>query len=314
MAIKGLVYKELRNSILIIPITIAVLALHLPYIIWEHYALFDQQNIHVFDKMIIGPLVLLPFFLAIRLIGGEKRHSVMDFTLSLPYSRSHIFWTKWLIGALSILISLLLSFSLSQILLQYAHARIDGSLLHFLFYTGSMLLLVFTVVFTAGCFAGTSFSQAFLSWGIFMFPSILLYLVWSHIQIFTGSILPSEGLLWEIRHIFSGNQFLFYNDQLTYPQIGLYLAIVICFLLVGYFSFLKLPAERNGNFFLWKHWNVPFLVLIGIFGVFWFALKLYSGTGKMTGGYIAGILIGAFLLGIAVYRIRFKKTKLVKAD
>lgn len=63
-------------------------------------------------------LFILIIVLGCQLIGGERSYGQDDFTLSLPYSRSVIYLTKWGIGSLAILVSVTVNLFLAYLLLR----------------------------------------------------------------------------------------------------------------------------------------------------------------------------------------------------
>ncbi|MTH54489.1 ABC transporter permease subunit [Bacillus mangrovi] len=312
MVRKGLLLKELRQSGLMLGVTMLILTAYVPLSIMEDYSGYLDSNFpgpYTYDlsqQVFLGFLMMLTAFLAIGFIGSERQRGSMEFTLSLPYSRSTIFWTKWLLGLAAIVVSLLLSFVISSI--ELAALGTDVDLLHYYCFAGAALIMIFTLVFSAGCLTGTPFAQAIVAVSTALLPVLTIGAAAMNLEPFylISTQIPMETV--ETIAYFSAPAYLIYDVNMTYQQLLIPVFLTVLFLVIGYAAFLKHPAERNGSFFLWKQLELPVFVYVIILGTFGFGGAIHGMTGTLT-GYFTGLLIGAAIGGTLGYILIYKKTK-----
>ncbi|WP_338777789.1 ABC transporter permease subunit [Metabacillus sp. FJAT-52054] len=316
MVIKGLILKELRQSAVLIAVSMIILIGNMPFILWEDYSSFITNRIsgpYEFDfssKFFMGIILIISFSLAVGFLGSEKQRGSMDFTLALPYSRSTIFWTKWLTGICVIVVSLLLSYGITLLQLSLYHGTaINGSFLHYFCMTGVSLIMVFTLVFAAGCMTGTSLAQGIVAISTAMLPLLVVGVVVMNLYPFMEHPPSSLVNLSEEMAIFLAPSYFAYAKELSYTQMLAPLFMTLVYLIIGYASFLKQPMERNGYFFSWKQLNLPVFIIVVLLGTLGFGGISYGSSNSIT-GYVIGLLIGAGIGGTLGYFLIYKKAKL----
>ncbi|AZB44043.1 hypothetical protein CEF21_17930 [Bacillus sp. FJAT-42376] len=314
MVTNGLLLKEMRQSITGLITTSAVLIIYLPWMLLNSYSAYLKYGDEVFHVSLMdtgfnGFVMILPFILAISQIGTEKQRGSMDFTLSLPYSRGSIFWTKWLIGLGTIFAGLAISYLISSGILFFTDAVIDGSMTRYYFYTFLSAVMIYTLVFAAGCLTGTSFAQGLVAVSVLLLPVLVFSVVGMNLEVFgDASVIYSDRLMERVG-LFSGVTTFLYQDKGSYGDFVVPLLLTILYTAVGYFTFRYHPAERTGYFFLWKKLNLPVFLIVLFLGTFGFA-----GFGYMVGnesfvGYFSGLVIGAAFGAALGYFFIYKKAR-----
>ncbi|MCX2825580.1 ABC transporter permease [Bacillus pseudomycoides] len=121
---------------------------------------------------ILFPALLL-MGLAILLIGRERNNQSIDFLWSMPFKRSHLFLSKWLLGIVHIVGALSLSWLFMYIIYRNTiHAQYQSfSPFHLYFvYTIITLIAVYTFTLFIGTITGNVISQGALSYIMIILP------------------------------------------------------------------------------------------------------------------------------------------------
>ncbi|MBS2970119.1 ABC transporter permease subunit [Metabacillus sp. KIGAM252] len=312
--VKGLILKEMRQTVAGLVTTLAILIIYLPWMILNAYSFYlkGQGNIFEFDLMdssFSGMVWIIPFILAIGQLGSEKQRGSMDFTLSLPYSRSTIYWGKWLIGLAMILIGLIISYLISSGIFFFTNAVVDDSMLLYYCNTFVSALLLYSLVFAAGCLTGTSFAQGLVAGSMLILPGLTVSVISMNLAVFVDSTFYYDERVMEVLSLFTGINSILYTEGVSTLDIFIPLVLILIYTAIGYFTFIHHPVERNGYFFLWKGFNLPVFILVLLLGMFGFAGFGFSIGGESMIGYFSGLLIGAGVgAGIGYYTI-YKKAK-----
>ncbi|WJE51545.1 ABC transporter permease subunit [Bacillus cereus] len=130
------------------------------------------------DAILFPALLLMG--LAILLIGWERNNQTIDFLWSMPFKRSHLFLSKWLLGSVHIVGALSLSWLLMYIIYRNTiHAQYQSfSPFHVYFaYTIITLIAVYTFTLFIGTITGNVISQSVLSYIIIIFPLYIFMLL-----------------------------------------------------------------------------------------------------------------------------------------
>ncbi|MHA6488724.1 ABC transporter permease YtrC [Bacillus cabrialesii] len=327
MVDRGLLYREWKQNQVVILLSIVFLVLANPLSIVNTYLSYqgclahqDPQYCDFIVNYQISNLIDINWvpgvILAVCFLGMERSKGTMDFILSLPYSRTQIFQTKFLLGGLVIVLSQLIGFLLAWLLILaykpehvyfFEHSSVGVIVISFMAYS---------LVMAAGALTGNAFAQlltalsaAILPYLIVALPLVNLEIVFNfHIYEFFSSI---EGyyqmenkLMYLMPMVFVGNDWLSDNRYILLIPV----AMSILFYLIGYISFKKHPSERNGHFFLWNRLDRPVQILVMSFGILGFGLFGYS-AGHSIMGYIFGMIIGAVVGFLVSYFSIYKKTK-----
>jgi acetoin utilization transport system permease protein len=86
--------------------------------------------------------------------------------------------------------------------------------------------------------------------------------------------------------------------------------IAALFFIIGFYTFIKHPFERNGSFFLWKGMERPIQVVVILIGILGFSSFGFLSSAENTMvGYFIGAAIGAVIGFIVSYFVIYKKKK-----
>jgi len=225
--------------------------------------------------------VLVVALMAVAILGNERNNMGAEQFLAMPLRRSDIFWSKWLYGAVSILLALLIN--ILGVTISFLDSPISShvSFLPFLQYFGFAflaLLTVFTFVLMMGMIAGNTTSHLALGVVGIVFPrwiyGLAETLVEWHYYWMTQSFFLRSSMIHDlfpiIRYITllpamsysftieSSNGLNFARISFSASYYWTLIAYLVLSLSVGYFLFIKNPMERNGNLIVYKKWE-PFI-------------------------------------------------------
>ncbi|MED4533506.1 ABC transporter permease subunit [Metabacillus fastidiosus] len=256
----------------------------------------------------IAFVILMSFFvisLAINQLGAERSKGTMEFTLSLPFSRTKIYFTKWVIGVFIILSANIISIASTRLIM----FAIDLEIEHYFdkyFYLISMLLMIYTITFAAGALTGTPFAQGLVTLTVLILPYILMILIIIHIGVFYD---PSGEIIEDIFQFFVTNVYGENEDKFPALKLIFPLIMTVITYFIGHFSFKKHPIERNGYFFIWKYLNLPVQLIVIFVGILGFgAFGSYTNSDPVV-GYMIGGFFGALLGLLLGYLLIYKKGK-----
>ncbi|PGZ21005.1 ABC transporter permease subunit [Bacillus cereus] len=244
------------------------------------------------------PPAFLLMVLAILLIGWERNNQSIDFLWSLPFKRSHLFLSKWLLGIVHILSALSLSWLLTYIIYRSTiHAQYQSfEPFHIYFaYTIITLIAVYTFTLFIGTITGNIISQGALSYIIIILPFYIFRLIFPlfalHVDLsqeeynynynkyalYTENVSVSSPLThFRINYNYDP-QSESYTDEFgniqtgpTYHQIPsswILLSPVIyilIFLPLGAYLYTRAPNEHNGKILLYPKLHKYFLICTSI--------------------------------------------------
>lgn len=251
---------------------------------------------------------LMAFFvisLAINQLGTERSKGTLEFTLSLPFSRATIYFTKWISGLFIILGGSIVSIALTRLFMFATNLKIESYFDKY-FYLISMLLMIYTLTLAAGTLTGTSFAQGLVTLTVMFLPYILMTLFIIHIYTFYN---PSAQTIGKITRFLSMNMYIGNDEKFPMFKLMFPLVITVISYAIGHFSFIKHPIERNGYFFIWKQLNLPVQLIVITVGIMGFgAFGSYTNSNQIV-GYLIGGCFGALLGLLLGYLLIYRKGK-----
>ncbi|MBY4605067.1 MULTISPECIES: ABC transporter permease YtrC [Bacillus] len=327
MVDRGLLYREWKQNQVVILLSIAFLVLANPLSIVNTYLSYqgclahqDPQYCDFIVNYRVSNLIDINWvpgvILAVCFLGMERSKGTMDFILSLPYNRSQIFQTKFWLGGIVIVLSQLIGFLVSWLLILIYNPE------HVYFFEHSSVgvivisFMAYCLLMAAGALTGNVFAQLLTAFAAAVLPYLIVALPLGNFEVVFGVS------IWELfpspEAYFSLTSNLLYLVPISYVANGwlsdskyillIPAAMCILFYLIGYISFKKHPSERNGHFFLWNRLDRPVQILVMSFGILGFGLFGYS-AGQSIIGYIFGMIIGAVVGFFVSYFSIYKKTK-----
>lgn len=255
-------------------------------------------------------------FFAIIQLGYERNKGQIDFTLSLPFSRSTIFHTKFFLGAGIITLVHVLSYAFTYLLILGIQPKetfdFNSSYLIALVST----LMIYSLCLAAGALTGSAISQAIVTFSTSILPYLLIWLPMFHLDFifktdrswvdasFDHFIMPISPITYitDFKYRYASD----YPTWFTGEEFIIPIVMMIVFYLIGLFSFMKHPIERNGRFFLYSKMDRPIQIIVIVFGVLGFGWVGFSSDNSMF-GYITGMLIGGVVGALTSYFLIYRK-------
>ncbi|SDO28995.1 hypothetical protein [Alkalicoccus daliensis] len=225
---------------------------------WDINQIFSQGMFTVFVAV---ALVLL----ASLLIGLERNTRRNDFTFSLPYKRSTLFYAKWALGVTVITGFFALNYIPSYIIIHQSEFAYGLNLVSSLEIFWAPLLgyiFFYTFALLIGAITGEMVSQVVLTFLLGFLPLILLTLFQEFMQVHDFFFFS----------IGSQPRFITYLTPFYYTigemgeMIGIFLAVlftIIC-TLGGAALYERNKIEYNGEFLIFKQLNPVFIVILTI--------------------------------------------------
>lgn len=253
---------------------------------------------------------------AIIQLGYERNKGQIDFTLSLPFSRSTIFHTKFFLGAGIITLVHVLSYAFTYLLILGIQPKetfdFNSSYLIALVST----LMIYSLCLAAGALTGSAISQAIVTFSTSILPYLLIWLPMFHLDFIFKTDrswvdASFDHFIMPISPITYITDFK-YRDASDYPtwftgeEFIIPIVMMIVFYLIGLLSFIKHPIERNGRFFLYSKMDRPIQILVIAFGVLGFGWAGFS-TDTSILGYIVGMIIGGVVGALTSYFLIYRK-------
>ncbi|PDY48941.1 ABC transporter permease subunit [Bacillus pseudomycoides] len=248
------------------------------------------------DAILFPGLLLMG--LAILLIGRERNNQSIDFLWSMPFKRSHLFLSKWLLGIVHIVGALSLSWLFMYIIYRNTiHAQYHSfSPFHLYFvYTIITLIAIYTFTLFIGTITGNIISQSALSYIIIIFPLYIFRLIFPffalHVDLSQeaynynynkyANSLENTSVVAPLTHfridynydpqrdtfedefgnIQTGPNYHYISPTLTLLSPAIY--ILIC-LPLGAYSYTRAPNEHNGKILLYPKLHKYFLICTSI--------------------------------------------------
>ncbi|SDY47508.1 ABC transporter permease subunit [Bacillus sp. 166amftsu] len=241
---------------------------------------------------------LLLMVLAILLIGWERNNQSIDFLWSMPFKRSHLFLSKWLLGIVHIVSPLSLSWLLMFIIYKNTiHVQYQSfSPFHVYFaYTIITLIAVYTFTLFIGTITGNVISQSVLSYIIIILPLYIFQLAFPffalHIDLsreeYNYNYIKHEKYTENISVVAPLNQFrinynydpqrdtfedefgnirtgpTYHHTPSAWTLLSPVIYILIC-LPLGAYLYTRAPNEHNGKILLYPRLHKYFLICTSI--------------------------------------------------
>lgn len=326
MVKRQLLYKEWKQSELTFILVMLVAIFATPLSLLMEYSTFQDclnnrdclmdtttfTYIFKTDAFLSLSWVMGIFFAVIQL-GFERNKGQMDFTVSLPFSRSSIFHTKFFLGA-GIIASVHAVSYLLIYLLKLGLGPIETPGFNSL-YVSALLsaLMIYSLFFAAGALTGSAISQAIVGFSTAILPYLVIGLPILHLdfifktsgmwldKIFNFLITPISPITYITANSFYQEYPLWFNGEEYIVPI----VMMLLFYLIGLFSFIKHPIERNGRFFLYSIMDRPIQIIVIVFGVLGFGWVGFSSDSLI--GYFVGMCIGGAVGALTSYFLIYRK-------
>lgn len=323
---RGLLYTEWKkNQWLFLLSSIFLIAAN-PFMVYNNYVTYQgclnhpaPQDCEFVVSYTNGSLLsfswVVSVIIAVFLLGLERTKGTMDALLSMPYSRSQIFQTKFWLGGIVIVVPQAIGYGAASLLIfllklshtyDFDHSSIGMIVISFMAYA---------LLMASGALTGHIFAQLLTAFTVTILPFLLIGLPAANLEVVFDFSIGNEFSF--ISSYIESRLFIFvtpigyvFNDWIRERHLILLIPAVmsVVFYLIGYVSFLKHPNERNGRFFLWRKLDRPVQILVIAFAVMGFGVFGYGVTDTMF-GYLAGIIIGAVIGFLISYFTVYRKTK-----
>lgn len=315
-----LIRKEIRQNWLQLLLSVLAISFLIPIQTWTRYLDFrefekaHEANLFTINFEYSDPSFIFIVFvitLAIVQIGIERGNGVLEFTLAMPFSRASIFLSKWMIGFGSILISWLISFGLTGMIIKLTGIPTVNFESYFLYLIGA-LLLFYTLTLSAGAITGTPFAQGLVVFTVSVLPLLLIGLISVQLGVFTEPDFQfNNEQFWVSIYNATPFSYLFFtNGSFPIKEIFPPFIEAIVFFIIGFYAFIKHPFERNGSFFVWKWMERPVQIVVILLGILGFSSFGYlTSVENSMIGYLIGASIGAFIGFTVSYFVIYKKKK-----
>ncbi|WP_226569142.1 ABC transporter permease [Bacillus stratosphericus] len=328
MVKRQLLYKEWKQSELTFILVVLVAVLATPFLVLMEYSSFQKclNNIwcvvdtprfsyNFMKDAFLSLSWLMGILFAVIQFGFERNKGQMDFTLSLPFSRSTIYHTKFFLGAGIIAIVHVASYVLTYLLILGLNPlETPGFNSSYLFALVSSLM-IYSLFFAAGTLTGSAISQAIVAFSTAILPFLVIGLpivhldfimktsgIWVDKNFFTYWIEPISP----ITYIIPGQFQYAYPIWFTGEGFIIPIVMMVLFYLIGLFSFIKHPNERNGRFFLHQTIDRPIQIMVILFGVLGFGWAGFTSDNSIF-GYVVGMLIGGIVGALTSYLLIYRK-------
>jgi len=279
--------------------------------------------------MVIFLYVVFGLLMASVLIGGERNSQMSDFSMSLPFTRTQLYISKWLIGASGFIVATLLG---GPLLMAIIHLSDFSFLIQPKDLEVSIMILfmmlsgisVFSISLWMGSFGGESISQALWSFVALLFPIGIVTLIEGSLYTFERFVNVSYSLtqMWmesiplrvisplanvfniDTYDIFRSNGL--WEDFVTVAPLSALASIVISFGL-GLWAFNRAPQENNGRFFMFSNWLwIVHLVMVLTFGMLGGILLSAVTFSPNIVLYIIGFVLGGFIAHLLAKRLLYR--------
>ncbi|MFN3632284.1 MULTISPECIES: ABC transporter permease subunit [Exiguobacterium] len=285
------------------------------------------------DVIPVGPVVFLfvvfSALMATSLIGAERNSQMSDFSMSLPFTRTQLYISKWVLGASGIIMSTLLG-SIAMFAL-VATSRysflLEGTVFKsivIVLYIALIGISLFSLALWMGSFGGESISQSVWSFVALIFPLGILALIQGSAYSLTGR---GDALGWLIDSAYESvfiqaisplgnlmNLSLYEyirSDQYWQEFVTISIPSSIVFIALsfwlGAWMYNRAPQENNGRFFMFNNWLwLVHIIIVGCIAMFTgivFTTFTYQANSML---YIVGFVIGAFLAHLLAKRLLYR--------
>ncbi|WP_214702495.1 MULTISPECIES: ABC transporter permease subunit [unclassified Exiguobacterium] len=277
--------------------------------------------------VVIFLFVVFGALMASVLIGSERNSQMSDFSMSLPYTRTQLYISKWVIGVTGIvaatlvggtLMFLIIRLSDYSFLLEGNEFKVFGLIL-FLLLSG---ISFFSVSLWMGSFGGESISQVVWTFVALVFPMGILLLIQGSLFALSPNAsytffedafesVPMR-ILSPLNNIVNTDMYLLFDSRAEWTEfltIGLFSPIVFIVLTfgLGLWMFKEAPQENNGRFFMFSNWlwliHIVIVICFAMLGGVFFSGVFYPQSVML---YLVGFVIGAFLAHLLAKRLLYR--------
>lgn len=202
--------------------------------------------------------------LAVCLFGLERTKGTIDALFSLPYSRAQVFHTKFWLGAAVIAGFQIIGYGLAELLILLLKPERVYFFHHYSVGEIIVSILAFALVASAGCLTGNTFAQLLTAFTVSIAPYLIITLPLTNAEVIFGvgmyELMPSVNA-----YLNDSFQYLIpimyvNTDWVSASKYILLIPAVmsIVFYAIGYFCYVRQPAERNGRFSFGDSLTGPF--------------------------------------------------------
>ncbi|MFS0654494.1 ABC transporter ATP-binding protein [Bacillus sp. 179-C3.3 HS] len=325
MVKRQLLYKEWKQSELTFILVMIIAALATPFTFLMEYSSFQSclndttctpAGDHFYYSFYVDTFLnsswIIGLFFALMQLGIERNKGLMDFTLSLPFSRSSIYHSKFMLATGILILIHVVSYGLSFLLTVLLHPSEINSFHYDYLFALIQALMVYSLVLAAGALTGSAIAQAIVAFSTSILPILLIGLPVVHLDFFlqTYSIYYIlEGFIMAISPIV----YLEFGPNVTEPHlfagedIIIPILMIVLFYIIGLISFKKHPIERTGHFFLYPKMNRPIQIMVIAFGVLGFGMTGMPTENSSLFSYIVFMLIGGAVGALLSYILIYRK-------
>ncbi|WDH76707.1 ABC transporter permease subunit [Exiguobacterium marinum] len=277
--------------------------------------------------VVIFLFVVFGALMASVLIGSERNSQMSDFSMSLPYTRTQLYISKWVIGVTGIVAATLVGGTLMFLIIRLSDYSflLEGNefevlgLILFLLLSG---ISFFSVSLWMGSFGGESISQVVWTFVALVFPMGILLLIQGSLFAFSPNAsytffedafesVPMR-ILSPLNNIVNTDMYLLFDSRAEWTEfltIGLFSPIVFIVLTfgLGLWMFKEAPQENNGRFFMFSNWlwliHIVIVICFAMLGGVFFSGVFYPQSVML---YLVGFVIGAFLAHLLAKRLLYR--------
>ncbi|WP_332276010.1 ABC transporter permease subunit [Bacillus velezensis] len=324
MVDRGLLYREwVQNRTVLVMVGIFLAAVN-PFEVLNTYLVYQgcldthgaycKFYVNSLDSGMLNLNWAPAVILAVCLFGLERTKGTIDALFSLPYSRAQVFHNKFWLGAAVIAGFQIIGYGLAELLILLLKPERVYFFHHYSVGAIIVSILAFALVASAGCLTGNTFAQLLTAFTVSIAPYLIITLPLTNAEVIfrvgMHELMPSVNA-----YLNDSFQYLIpimyvNTDWVSASKYILLIPAVmsIVFYAIGYFCYVRQPAERNGRFFLWRQLDRPIQIVVIIIAVLGFGLAGYSMGQTMT-GYVAGMLVGGAIGFLVSYFAIYKKMK-----
>ncbi|WP_188206730.1 hypothetical protein [Alkalibacillus aidingensis] len=314
---KALWMKEWKHSVLVCFGLLSVFLL--TYLVpvttrfdtWRHWQeheprMWEQMQVNeinrVFDPNFFGVISIgVILILAGVLIGLERNTKRHDFSMALPFSRTQMYLTKYLLGFLTLLISYNISFWLGWLTIaqsEFGYLLNEVDLFYVYLSPFLVYFLIYSFAMLVGTIAGEIKAQLVLTLIFLIFPQGIMVLIDQLLRAHNTGIHLMERLEWLFKDLFWFN----YLNAFYYGELNLFIpaTAAVIFIIAGVAIYQRTPSEYSGEFLMFRSlhpifaFGIPICAsLLGGFIVSSMA-PYNAGVGMTVIFYWIGLLIALF--------------------
>ncbi|MBY8913070.1 ABC transporter permease [Bacillus sp. YC2] len=326
MVNRGLLYREWMQHRVVFCLVSLCLVLIIPFAIYNIHSNYHSCLLHSDPRdceFIVdysqGSLFSYSWgsgvVLAVCLLGLERTKGMMDHLMSMPYTRSQVYNTKFWLGGAFVVVPQTAGFGLATLMLHLYKPDKIYYFNHFIIGAIIISFMAYALVMAAGTMTGNIFAQLLTAFTVAILPFLIIGLPVGHLEVIFNIKIGDAFSFFE--EYYASRYFIYFTpityvfpDWVKERKLLLLIpaAMSILFYIIGYFSFINGSVERNGHFFLSEKLNRPIQIVVIIIAVLGFGLFGYSASNSII-GYIFGLVFGA-LIGFCIsYLLIYKKVK-----